>query len=271
MDGVWRTARKPRWLVLLVLVLVLSSGMAWLGNWQLARAREHGDAARQAKVAATPVPLESVLPPQTAFPAAAVDQPVTVTGTWDGAGQLLLPERWLHGEEGLWVLTPLRRPDGSVLAVVRGWAASADAAASSTTALPTGQVSLRGVLRPGEEAVARDPGTTSGLPAGHLERIDPVALIERWPTPQFTGYVLLIAPASTGLTAIPPATGDGQLALQNLSYAVQWWVFAAFGLFFWYRLVRDDHRGELGVAAPSNSSSDTPRTEDSTQGAGLGA
>ena len=55
MDGVWRTARKPRWLVLLVLVLVLSSGMAWLGNWQLARAREHGDAARQAKVAATPV------------------------------------------------------------------------------------------------------------------------------------------------------------------------------------------------------------------------
>ena len=50
--------------------------------------------------------------------------------------------------------------------------------------------------------------------------------------PQFTGYVLLVRAASSGLTAIPPATGDGQLALQNLSYAVQWWVFAAFGLFF---------------------------------------
>lgn len=269
-DGVWRTARKPRWLVLLVLVLALSSGMAWLGSWQLARAREHGDAARQAKVAAPPVPLESVLAPQTAFPAAAVDRPVTASGTWDVAGQLLLPQRWLHGEQGFWVLTPLRRPDGSVLAVVRGWAASPDAAASSAKGLPTGQVSLRGVLRPGEEAVARNPGTSSGLPAGQLERIDPVELIERWPTPQFTGYVLQVAPASSGLTAIPPATGNGQLALQNLSYAVQWWVFSAFGLFFWYRLVRDDHRGELGGGAP-NSSSGTPRTQHPAQGAGLGA
>jgi hypothetical protein len=28
---------------------------------------------------------------------------------------------------------------------------------------------------------------------------------------------------------------------RNLAYAVQWWLFAAFGVFMWWRVVRDDH------------------------------
>jgi hypothetical protein len=55
------------------------------------------------------------------------------------------------------------------------------------------------------------------------------------------------APAPAQLPA-----GEPGLALRNLSYAVQWWLFAAFGLFFWYRLVRDDHRGRLtGTVGPT--------------------
>ena len=42
-----------------------------------------------------------------------------------------------------------------------------------------------------------------------------------------------------------PHRAARSLAWQNLSYALQWWVFSLFGLFFWYRLVRDDARGEL--------------------------
>lgn len=265
MDGVWRTAVRPRWLVLLVVVLAVCSGMAWLGNWQLSRAREQGSDARQARVSAPPVPLEQVLPPRTAFPESGVDQPVSFTGTWDAARQVLLPGRWLHGSEGYWVLTPMQ-VEGATLGVVRGWTSSAGAATSSAAALPAGPVGVRGVLRPGEEAVARDPGTTSGLPGDQLERIDPVALLERWPAPLYTGYVVLTEPAPSGLTAIPPATGDGRFALQNLSYALQWWIFAAFGLFLWYRLVRDDHLGRLARAAGGD-----PRTPEPSQGAGLGS
>jgi cytochrome oxidase assembly protein ShyY1 len=44
---------------------------------------------------------------------------------------------------------------------------------------------------------------------------------------------------------VPPSTGAGGLALQNLSYALQWWLFSAFGIFFWWRVVRDDHHGRL--------------------------
>ena len=67
------------------------------------------------------------------------------------------------------------------------------------------------------------------------------------------GYVVQTsaspAAASGGLRAVPPEIPGG-LAFQNLSYALQWWLFSAFGLFFWWRLVRDDHRGTLHPPEP---------------------
>jgi surfeit locus 1 family protein len=34
---------------------------------------------------------------------------------------------------------------------------------------------------------------------------------------------------------------------------VQWFLFAGFGLFMWWRLVRDDHRGRLRGRGPAAS------------------
>jgi cytochrome oxidase assembly protein ShyY1 len=50
---------------------------------------------------------------------------------------------------------------------------------------------------------------------------------------------------------VPPISGDAPagLRLQNASYAVQWVLFAAFVVFFWWRLLRDDLRG-AGVDRP---------------------
>jgi hypothetical protein len=48
------------------------------------------------------------------------------------------------------------------------------------------------------------------------------------------------------------------VAWQNLSYALQWFVFAGFGLFMWWRLVRDDHRGTLRRAATIASAASGP-------------
>ena len=56
-----------------------------LGAWQIDRARERGEAAQRARqeqlVAAAPVPLDSVLAPQTAFPGDLVGRKVSVSGT----------------------------------------------------------------------------------------------------------------------------------------------------------------------------------------------
>ena len=38
--------------------------------------------------------------------------------------------------------------------------------------------------------------------------------------------------------------------LQNSAYAVQWWAFAAFAVFFWFRVLRDQIRRASGAPEP---------------------
>ena len=68
---VWRVAVRPRMLGMLALFLAAAVVCGLLGAWQLDRARERGEAAQTARqaslAAADPVPLESVLAPQTTF------------------------------------------------------------------------------------------------------------------------------------------------------------------------------------------------------------
>jgi cytochrome oxidase assembly protein ShyY1 len=256
---VLRTAVKPRWLALLVLVLVAASGMARLGQWQLDRARENGGKQQQQQQRPA-VPLAGVLTARQTFPGRAAAQPVTATGTWDAAHQVLVAGRAATtsvnggGALGFWVLTPLRLTDGSAVPVVRGWVATAGDPAAARSAVPSGPVAVTGVLEPSEEPVDRPPGQTAGLPAGQVEAVDVTQLIKVWPYPLLTGYLVLTAqaPAAAGVPThlVAVSSADSALALQNLSYAVQWFLFAAFGIFLWWRLVREDHRGTLGRRRP---------------------
>jgi cytochrome oxidase assembly protein ShyY1 len=253
---VLRTAVRPRWLALLALALAAASVMAWLGTWQLSRARE--SSRREAIQAATSrpaVPLTSLLRPRQSFTNGVADRPVTVSGRWDGAHQLLVADRYLGDSRGLWVLDPLVLDDGSAVAVVRGWVTSVTDPAASTTGLPASTVQVAGVLRPSEPPIDREPGVGSGLPAGQIDGIDLTQLVQRWPQKLITGYVVLTSqdPAPTGALPrpVPPtAPSSDSVAWQNLSYAIQWFVFAGFGLFLWYRLVRDDHLGRLPSGPP---------------------
>jgi cytochrome oxidase assembly protein ShyY1 len=253
---VLRTALRPRWLALLAVVLLAATGMAFLGQWQLDRAREHGRAPAERQVReqlrATAKPVQQVLAPRQTFPKDAVNVRVEATGTWAPEHRLLVADRMLSGRRGYWVLVPLRLADGSAVPVVRGWVASVDDPAAAGPTGGTGStgrtVRVVGWLEPTEPPVQRAPGQASGLPADQLERITAPDLVNRWPFPLITGFVVqqTQAPATGPAPAVvPPPTAEGGLDLQNLSYAVQWWLFAAFGIFLWWRLVRDDHRGEL--------------------------
>jgi cytochrome oxidase assembly protein ShyY1 len=250
---VLRTALKPRWLALLALALVLATGMAWLGQWQLDRARENG---RQEAVRAAThrpaVPLTSLLAPRQTFTNADADRPVTARGRWDGEHQVLVADRYLDGVRGWWVLTPLAVGEGAV-AVVRGWVPSAADPAAAAARLPAGDVDIEGVLRPAEPPTDRAPGAGTGLPDGQLDGVDLTQLVQRWPQKLYVGYVVLTAqrPGPDGAAprlVSPTAPSNQALAWQNLSYAVQWFVFAGFLLLLWGRLVRDDHRGRLRPA-----------------------
>lgn len=244
-----RTARSPRMLVLLVLLLGAAAVCARLGVWQLDRAELRGEAAARAEQAelmgAPPAPLADVLAPQSPFSGDLVGQKVEVTGAFED-DPLLVAGRALDGRTGYLLLHPLRVDvapgDAPVLPVVRGWVESPEVAAGLEPA-PSGTVDLVGYLQAGEAAGQEQ------LPEGQVDAISSAELVNRWEGPIYSGYLVLaeIEPAqdpAIGLLPPPTAPGGG-LNVQNLAYALQWWIFGGFAVFVWARLVRDEARAEV--------------------------
>jgi cytochrome oxidase assembly protein ShyY1 len=137
----------------------------------------------------------------------------------------------------------LRVPGGAGVLVVRGWAATPGAAAAVPPA--AGTVVVTGRLMASEDpGGGLPPGTT--LPAGQVPAASPVALLSLVPYQLYDGYVVLRGqqPAATaGVVLVPsPRTGNDVpgFYFQHVAYVALWWLFAAFVVFFWWRLVRDE-------------------------------
>lgn len=254
-----RTAVQPRMLLILVLLLGAAAVCGRLGVWQLERAELRGQAAvsaEQAELAAEPaVPLAEVLEPQTPMGGELVGHKVAVTGTFEGES-LLVAGRSVDGATGYLLLDPLRvgtaggpggaeasaRADGTgdaVLAVVRGWVPSPQAAVEAGPA-PSGTVEVEGYLQSGESAGYAD------LPAGQVDAVSPAELVNRWGGPIYSAYLVAVemTPEQDSRVVLlpPPTLPGGGLNLQNLAYALQWWIFGGFALLLWVRLVRDEAR-----------------------------
>lgn len=243
-----RAAVRPRLVVALLVLLAAAGVCGRLGVWQLDRAHARSQAALEQRQAAEasipPTSLADVLAPQTRFDGSLVGRRVTVRGSYAVNEQYLVPGRSLDGRTGYLVLTPLRvRTDAGstqsaapVLPVVRGWTAGPDGA---DLAPPSGEVALTGYLQASEAAGPTDPvaRTTDAISSGALANI--------WGGPIYTGYLVATSsePAQpSGLASLPqPIPPDGWgLNIQNLAYALQWWIFGGFALALWYRLVRDE-------------------------------
>ncbi|MGZ4666515.1 MAG: hypothetical protein ACXV5Q_16150, partial [Frankiaceae bacterium] len=44
--------------------------------------------------------------------------------------------------------------------------------------------------------------------------------------------------------------------IRNIAYALQWWIFAAFAIFFWWKMLKSDlaeDSGETGTSGPASS------------------
>jgi cytochrome oxidase assembly protein ShyY1 len=264
-----QVARQPRMIGLLLVFVLAALVCGRLGAWQLDRAYERAELAAQQQaaeaVAAGPSWLGDVLAPQESFPGELVGREVRVAGEFEDSGTLLVPGRVLEGHTGYLVLTPFRVTDDGtggvswaglsgapVLAVVQGWvAAPADAEALT---LPEGEVTLTGWLQVGE--------STSGSAAvvdGQTEQIALSALVNEWGGPIYTGYLVANAgpgsPESGGVAALPRPTIDGGSGanLQNVFYALQWWVFGGFAVLLWIRLVRDEMAGGRRGGEPTDA------------------
>ena len=236
-----RTALRPKWLGLFAVMAALVVAFVELGAWQLdvARSRSAADAVERA--AAQPAaPLRDVLAPHQPFRPDLSVRRVTLSGT-SAAGQVLVGERRLYGRSGWGVVAPLRT-DGGTIGVLRGFVT--DPATAPPT--PTGPVRLAGALAPGES-----PTDTTRLPPGRLGSVDLSVLVQQWPGDLYNAFVFATAesgegvPADLGLTRVPPPPPIPEgLTWRNAAYALQWWLFAAFAVFMWFKMVRDAHLTE---------------------------
>ena len=244
-----RTALKPRWLGLFAVLVLIIVAFTQLGLWQLHVAQDKGlaDTLRKAHEA-RPALLDTVVKPHQPFQNAQSGRAVTAIGRYAPQDQLLVGPRRLAGRTGWWVVTPLDVTDtGARLAVVRGFLTDP----STVPPAPAGEVAVDGSLAPGESPA--DPPT--GLPAGSpsaLGAIDLSILVNRWSTPIYNAFVFAQSEktatgagvAAPGVERVPPPAVTGGLKWRNAAYALQWWIFAAFAAFMWFRMVRDDAERE---------------------------
>lgn len=265
---VLRTALKPRWLGLFVVLVAILVSFTWLGLWQLDVAKDRGRAEAVEQSAGRPVVgLTSVARPHEQFPADGSGQRVRATGSYAADGQVLVAPRRLDGRTGWWVVAPFVVDTGGTLAVVRGF--TTDPAAVPPP--PAGRFALVGSLAPGESP-AETPAPSGGAAAFPvLGSIDLAVLVNRWEGDLFNAFVFAIEERPTGdapldaapLERVPPPTpGEGGLSWRNAAYALQWWIFAAFAAYMWFRMVRDDadrDRREAETAAgPALEPADAP-------------
>ena len=248
----YRFLLTPRWLALTLLVLLAVPGCVFMGSWQLSRFEvrvdQHRDARRhdRSTAEAAPVPLARVLPDSRAkVPGDDSGRNVSAVGHYDTAHQLLVPPRTLDRRDGYYVLTPLRLADGAALPVVRGWlpgdASTAAERSGVVPAAPSGRVTVTGALQFPETTDTTGVDTSGLLPPGQLGIISDASLVNLLPYPVYGGWITAAHPAPP-LKAVPPATApDSGLdlkAFQNLGYTGQWFVFAGFAVFMWFRFVR---------------------------------
>lgn len=243
-----RTAVKPRNLALLAVAVLIVIAFIQLGRWQLGVAEDEAlrESLEQAR-SQEPVAIETVLRPHADFPNHLSTRPVSATGEF-GTDQVVVANRLLDGRTGFWVVAPLRvAATGANLPVLRGFVTSP----TDLPPVPSGTVTVTGGLAPPES-----PYAGQSPPEGQLGSIDTSILVGRWPGELYNAFVFQqgVSPAPDAaalgsLERVPTPTGETGFKWRNAAYALQWWAFALFALYMWWRIVRDERREEADEQA----------------------
>ncbi|WP_018529208.1 MULTISPECIES: SURF1 family protein [unclassified Streptomyces] len=251
----YRFLLTPRWLGIHLFVLLAIPFCVFMGSWQLGRfedrVQDHRSATEQTRTdkKAAAEPLASLLPVTTETSG----KRATTTGHY--AKQLLVPNRDLDGRDGYYVVTLLKVDGtGKALPVVRGWLPGT-ASAAKAPAPPKGDVTVVGALQASESQGSNGVTAAGGLPSGQLGMISAASLVNVVPYDVYDAWVTLDKADAT-MTAVPATAPSGSgldlKAFQNLGYTGEWFVFAGFVVFMWFRLVRREAEAlrdaELGVA-----------------------
>lgn len=220
--------RRPKWIILGVIVIVMIPSCVALGFWQLGRLQQVRD--ENARIvssrAASTDPVGDLM--NTTRPPAddAEYRKVTATGVWDAAHQVLVRGRSIGQNNGLFVVTPLITGDGTRLLVARGWIPPG-ASASAEPAVPApspGQVTVAGRIRPPETGSDRSSRVGRYL---SVTRLNPAAIGSWTGGSTYVGFIELTDQTPALAADAPKLIPQGALSEGNHeSYAYQWFSFA---------------------------------------------
>lgn len=253
----WRLLLRGELLLLHLVAVVAVSAMSYAGYWQLDAWRQSQADDRAAKAQRDPVVLSSLLGPDDPITAEADGAAVLIEGRWAPAEDQFLVTGRVPGRS--WVVSPLL-VDGtqSAVLVVRG---SSDA--SDLPPLTTGTVRVTGVV------AASEPFSTAVTGKRQIEALNVSVLVGSVPYDLYSVYVVRTAqsppdPARLEPVAVSLPEASWTAGARNLAYGIQWWVFAAFTAFMWWRVARDrvlDHRAmDAASASDQAAAREPPRT-----------
>jgi cytochrome oxidase assembly protein ShyY1 len=214
--------------LLAVAVLVAVTCVA-LGIWQIARLhqKQQFNAAVRAGLAREPAPVDTLLP-DGVDPDTVRYRRAEATGTYDTEHGFVLYGRTQDSRAGNHLLTPLLLPDGSAILVDRGWVPlDVDEPGAPEAAPPSGAVDVEGVLFSSE---GDPPGVVdAGGPAETtLSRLDLRTIQAQLPYPIAPSYLLLQRQTPARPDGLPEPSPLPELSEgPHLSYAIQWFTFAA--------------------------------------------
>ncbi len=226
----YRFLLTRRWVGLAVVALVLAAVSGRLGVWQFQRLDERAaeNAVVERNLGAAAVPVERVASVGAPADPTGEWRTVSMSGTYDADGQLLLRYQTRGPLRGVDLVVPLELADGTYVLVDRGFlespAGTPDAA--DVPAPPTGRVEVTGWLR--TDSTASDEGVVPQ--GGTIRAVSSAALGQGVDGPLRGGWVQARTESPPGRVELlgpeEPETSSGP----HLFYGLQWFLFGFLGL-----------------------------------------
>jgi surfeit locus 1 family protein len=227
-----RRFRPGRWPTLATVVFVILT--VALGNWQRHRAAEKDALAAEFAAALGQSPVELTTRDEDAVRLRF--RPVRASGEYDAAHQVLIDNKVYAGRPGFHVVAPLRLAGSSRYVLVdRGWIAQgARRADLPVVPLPEGNVTVIGRvnLPPQRYLELRREGTPGPL----WENLDIGRIAAATGLDLLTVVIEQTDPVVPADALVRDWSAPDLGAAQNVSYMVQWYLFAALAVALWVAL-----------------------------------
>lgn len=239
----WRFALSRKWIGYLAVALLFAIVCVFLSHWQWERKAENQALLDKlnANYNSKPVDLETVLADRSAYTPNDEFTPVKMTGRYLDTETLLLRDQSYNGFPGFDVLVPLQLSSGDVFVIDRGWIPTGNDHdyPDSIPKPPSGEVTVVARLAGSEPY----PEGRTDIPAQReVQAVDLSRLQKYFSQPAYNAAYGNLKSESPSVGTMPQLAQKPQVDYGlNLSYAIQWIMFAVAAFAFFGYVIRQEY------------------------------